>query len=311
MSDHTADRPLRGRVALVAGATRGAGRAIAVELCRAGAYVYATGRSSRVSGPSELGRPETIEETEERMLATGGVGVALRVDHLDQSAVADLVDQIKLERGRLDILVNDIFGGDKFMEWDKKLWEHDLHGGMHMLRLGIDTHLITSAKALPLMLRTGHGLVIEMTDGTSEYNRNFRRNVGFYYDLVKASVERIALALAAELEDESCTAVAVTPGWMRSERMLENFGVTEPTWRDALASEPHFCISETPAYVARGIVALAADPEVKRFSGQVLSSAKLARTYGVTDVDGSQPDCWRYVVEIQDAGKPATEVGYR
>jgi NAD(P)-dependent dehydrogenase (short-subunit alcohol dehydrogenase family) len=199
-----------------------------------------------------MDRPETIEETGELMLATGGAGSPLRVDHLDVAAVEALVARIEAERGRLDILVNDIFGGHKYMQWDKKLWEHDLTGGLHMLRMGVHTHLITSTKALPLILRTGDGLVVEMTDGTSEYNRAFRRNVGFYYDLVKANVERVALALAAELEDEPCTAVAVTPGWMRSEQMLENFGVTEENWRDALVHEPHFCISETPTYVARG-----------------------------------------------------------
>lgn len=311
MMDVSWDHSLAGKVALVAGATRGAGRAIAVELCRAGAYVYATGRSSRVTGPSDLDRPETIEETGEMMRATGGDGVGLRVDHLNLDAVDALIARIESEQGRLDILINDIFGGDRYMQWDKKLWEHDIQGGMRMLRMGVDTHLITSAKALPLILKGDGGLVVEMTDGTSEYNAKFRRDVGFYYDLVKASVGRIALALAAELEDVACTAVAVTPGWLRSERMLENFGVTERNWRDALAKEPHFCISESPTYVARGIVALAADPDVKRFAGQTLSSAQLARTYGVTDIDGSQPDCWRYVVEVQDAGKPATEAGYR
>ena len=311
MSNANRDRSLAGKVALVAGATRGAGRAIAIELCRAGAYVYATGRSSRVAGPSEMDRPETIEETGEMMRATGGDGVALRVDHLDLDAVDALTARIESEQGRLDILINDIFGGHPYAQWDKKLWEHDIPGGLRMLRLGVDTHLITSAKALPLILKGDGGLVVEMTDGTSEYNKKFRRDVGFYYDLVKASVERIALALAAELEDTACTAVAVTPGWMRSEHMLENFGVTERNWRDALAKEPHFCISESPIYVGRGIVALAADPEAKRFAGQVLSSAQLARTYDVTDIDGSQPDCWRYVVEVQDAGKPATEAGYR
>lgn len=312
MGEHMANRPLQGKVALVAGATRGAGRAIAVELCRAGAFVYATGRSSRLSGPSDMHRPETIEETGELMLATGGESSALRVDHLDLAAVDDLVARIEAERGRLDILVNDIFGGHPYMQWDKKLWEHDLTGGLYMLRMGVHTHLITCAKALPLLLRTGDGLVVEMTDGTSEYNKRFRRNVGFYYDLVKANVERITLALAAELEDETCTAVAVTPGWMRSEQMLEGFGVTEEHWREALAHEPHFCVSETPTYVARGIVALSADPTGRRqYAGQVLSSADLARIYDVTDVDGTRPDCWRYVVEVQDPGLPATEVGYR
>src|SRR5215472_11850301 len=216
MGEQLVDRSLQGKVALVAGATRGAGRAIAVELCRAGAFVYATGRSSRLTGPSELGRPETIEETGELMRATGGDGLALRVDHLDPDAVGALVARIEAERGRLDVLVNDIFGGDKYMQWDKKLWEHDIAGGLRMLRMGIDTHLITCAKALPLILLSGPGLVVEMTDGTSDYNQSFRRDVGFYYDLVKASVGRIALALAAELKGTDCTAVAVTPGWLRS-----------------------------------------------------------------------------------------------
>jgi NAD(P)-dependent dehydrogenase (short-subunit alcohol dehydrogenase family) len=302
---------LDGKVALVAGATRGAGRAIAVELARAGAYVYATGRSSSVYGPSDMERPETIEETGELMLAAGGDGQAACVDHLEPEQVAGLVERIDSEQGRLDVLVNDIFGGDRYAQWDKKLWEHDLDGGLRMLRMGIDTHLITCAQALPLMLRGEGGLVVEMTDGTSEFNSSFRRGVGFYYDQVKAAVERITIGLTAELADTSCTAVAVTPGWLRSERMLEHFGVTEETWRDALDERPHFCSSESPTYVARGIVALASDPDRSRYAGRVLSSAELARTYGVTDTDGTRPDCWRYLVEIQLPGRPATELGYR
>jgi NAD(P)-dependent dehydrogenase (short-subunit alcohol dehydrogenase family) len=306
-----ASGPLARKVALVAGATRGAGRAIAVELARAGAYVYATGRSSRATGPSEMERPETIEETGDLMRQSGGEGEALRVDHLEPDEVSDLVGRIDREQGRLDLLVNDIFGGDRYAEWDKKLWEHDLDGGLRMLRMGVDTHLITCTKALPLVLRGDGGLVVEMTDGTSEFNSSFREGVGFYYDLVKANVERITIGLTAELAGTSCTAVAVTPGWLRSERMLENFGVTEDTWRDALEKTPHFCISETPAYVARGIVALASDPDLGRHAGRVLSSAELARSYGVTDTDGTQPDCWRYLAEIQLPGRPATEQGYR
>lgn len=304
-------RPLTGKVALVDGATRGAGRAIAVELSRAGAYVYATGRSSRVAGPSDMARPETIEETADLMHAAGGEGTALRVDHTEVHAVETLVQRIELEKGRLDILVNDIFGGHPHSQWDKKLWEHDITGGFTMLRNGVGTHLITSARAIPLMLRSGPGLIVEMTDGTSEYDRAFRRNVGFYYDLVKANVERITIGLAAELENEPVAAVAVTPGWMRSEQMLENFGASENNWRDALPNVPHFCISETPTFVARGVVALACDPLVKRWSGRVLSSADLARQYGVTDVDGSQPDCWRYNVEVESKGLPADATGYR
>jgi NAD(P)-dependent dehydrogenase (short-subunit alcohol dehydrogenase family) len=258
-----------------------------------------------------MDRPETLEETGELLLATGGEGSALRVDHLDLDAVEGLVARIEAERGRLDILVNDIFGGHKYMQWDKKLWEHDLTGGLYMLRMGVHTHLITSTKALPLLLRTGDGLVVEVTDGTSEYNKNFRQQVGFYYDLVKAAVERITIGLAAELDGLDCTAVAVTPGWLRSERMLEHFGVTEQDWRDALQDEPHFCISESPAYVGRAIAALAADPRAARYAGTIVSSAQLARTSGVTDADGTQPDCWRYLVEIQNPGRPATELGYR
>ena len=258
-----------------------------------------------------MARPETIEETAEMMHHAGGAGVAVRVDHAEVRAVEELVQKIGSEKERLDILVNDIFGGHPYMQWDKKLWEHDIEAGFKMLRNGVGTHLITCARSIPLMLSTGHGLIVEMTDGTSEYNRAFRRNVGFYYDLVKANVERITIGLAAELEGESIAAVGVTPGWMRSEQMLENFGVSESNWRDALTRVPHFCISETPTFVARGVAALAGDPLSKRWSGRVLSSAELARQYGVTDVDGSRPDCWRYTVEVENKGLPADPTGYR
>jgi NAD(P)-dependent dehydrogenase (short-subunit alcohol dehydrogenase family) len=283
------------RVALVAGATRGAGRAIAVELGRVGFYVYATGRSSRVSGPSEIGRPETIEETGGLIEAAGSEGSALVVDHEDPAAVAELVDRIEREQGRLDVLVNDIFGGDRYTEWDKPLWEHDWAGGLRMLQMGVHTHLITSHAAIPLMLRGARGLVVEMTDGTSEANAEFRRNVGFYYDLVKANVERIVKGLAAELETEPVTAVGVTPGWLRSEKMLENFGVTEENWRDAAARRAGFGISESPTYVARGVAALAQDPDAARWAGSIVSARQLADAYDVTDVDGSRPDCWGYI----------------
>lgn len=303
--------PLHGKVALVAGATRGAGRAIAVELSRAGAFVYATGRSSRTHGLSDMGRPETIEETEDFMKSAGGDGVAVRVDHTDPQSVGKLVEKIDKEKGRLDFLVNDIFGGHPFTQWENKLWEHDINGGFTMLRYGVGTHLITCTKAIPLMLKTGNGMIVEVTDGTSEYNRAFRRNVGFYYDLVKANVERITIGLAAELENETLTPVAVTPGWMRSEQMLDGFGVTEENWRDALEKAPHFCISETPTFVARGIVALANDPKRSRWSGKVLSSYDLGKEYGVTDIDGSCPDSWRYIVEVEGKGLPADATGYR
>jgi NAD(P)-dependent dehydrogenase (short-subunit alcohol dehydrogenase family) len=287
-------------VALVAGATRGAGRAIAVELARAGYYVYATGRSSRTTGPSEIGRPETIEETGDLMAAAGGAGSALVVDHEDPASVAELVSAIEADQGRLDVLVNDIFGGDRYMEWDKPLWEHDWAGGLRMLQMGVHTHLITCLAAVPLMLRTAEafgtrGLLVEMTDGTSQANAEFRRNVGFYYDLVKANVERIVKGLNAELEDSPVTAVGVTPGWLRSEKMLENFGVTEASWRDACRERPGFAISESPTYVARGVAALAQAPDSGRWAGTILSARNLADAYGVTDTDGSRPDCWGYL----------------
>lgn len=286
-------------VALVAGATRGAGRAIAVELARAGFHVYATGRSSRLAGRSEIGRPETIEETGELMSFAGGEGSAVVVDHEDPAAVADLVASIERDQGRLDLLVNDIFGGDRYMEWDKPLWEHDWSGGLRMLQIGVHTHLITCHAAIPLMLRTAvahgtQGLVVEMTDGTSEANAEFRRNVGFYYDLVKANVERIVKGLTAELETEPVTIVGVTPGWLRSEQMLENFGVSEANWRDACKDRPGFGISESPTYVARGLAALARNADRERWAGTIISARQLADTYGVTDTDGSRPDCWGY-----------------
>jgi NAD(P)-dependent dehydrogenase (short-subunit alcohol dehydrogenase family) len=283
------------RVALVTGATRGAGRAIAVELARAGLYVFATGRSSRAAGRSEIGRPETIEETGDLMAAAGGQGTALVVDHENAMAVAGLVAQIESEHGRLDVLVNDIFGGDRYAEWDRPLWEHDLAGGLRMLRMGVDTHLITAHAALPLLLRSDRGLLVEMTDGTAEINAQYRERVGFFYDLVKANVSRIILGLTHELRNRPVTALGVTPGWLRSENMLDNFGVTEENWRDALDKTPGFGISESPTYVARGLAALAQDPDVAQFAGQVLTARQLADRYGVTDADGSRPDAWGYI----------------
>ena len=288
------------RVALVAGATRGAGRAIAVELARAGLFVYATGRSSRVSGPSEIGRPETIEETGDLVRAAGGAGAALVADHEDPAQVGAVLATIEREHGRLDVLVNDIFGGDRYMQWDKPLWEHDWPGGLRMLQMGVHTHLITCRAAIPLMLRTAErggtrGLVVEMTDGTSAANADFRVRVGFYYDLVKANVERIVKGLTFELTDHPVTAVGVTPGWLRSEKMLENFGVTEDTWRDACVKTPGFAISESPAYVGRGVAALAQAADASRWAGTIISARQLADAYGVTDTDGSRPDCWGYL----------------
>jgi NAD(P)-dependent dehydrogenase (short-subunit alcohol dehydrogenase family) len=287
--------PLAGTVALVAGATRGCGRAIAVELGRAGAHVYATGRSSRTAGPSEMGRRETIEDTGDLIVAAGGAGTAVPVDHEDAGAVAALVARIGAEHGRLDVLVNDIFGGDRYLEWGKPIWEHDLAGGLRMLRMGIDTHLVTIAHAVPLMLRSGGRLLVEVTDGPSDVNAEIRPGVGFYYDFVKGGIDRLVRALARDLADTSVMPVGVTPGWLRSEAMLDNFGVTEETWTDATERVPGFAISETPTYVARGIAALAADPQPLDVAGRVLTARDLSDRYGTTDVDGSRPDAWGYI----------------
>ncbi|WP_371600702.1 SDR family oxidoreductase [Streptomyces sp. NBC_00564] len=300
---------LEGKVALVAGATRGAGRGIAVELGAAGATVYVTGRSTR-GKRSEYDRPETIEDTAELVTAAGGRGIAVPTDHLVPSEVEALVARIADEQGRLDVLVNDIWGGETLFEWDSTVWEHDLDKGLKLLRLAVETHAITSHHALPLLLRNPGGLVVEMTDGTAEYNRNTYR-VSFFYDLAKSSVLRMAFALGHELGPRGATAVALTPGWLRSEMMLENFGVTEENWRDALERVPHFGISETPFYVGRAVAALAADPDVARWNGGSLSSGQLAQVYGFTDRDGSRPDAWRYMVEVQDVGKAADATGYR
>jgi NAD(P)-dependent dehydrogenase (short-subunit alcohol dehydrogenase family) len=302
--------PLTGKVALVAGATRGAGRGTAVALGEAGATVYCTGRTTR-ERRSEYDRPETIEETAELVDAAGGEGIAGEVDHLQPAQVEALVERIDAERGRLDVLVNDIWGGELLFEWNKPVWEHDLEKGLRMLRLAIDTHLITSHFALPLLIRRPGGLVVEMTDGTAEYNAE-RYRLSAFYDLAKTAVIRLAFAQSNDLAPHGCSAVALTPGWMRSEMMLDNYGVTEANWRDGAAVNPHFAaISESPRFVGRAVAALAADPQVHGRNGGSFSSGGLARDYGFTDLDGSQPDCWRYMVEVQDAGRAADPTGYR
>jgi NAD(P)-dependent dehydrogenase (short-subunit alcohol dehydrogenase family) len=301
--------PLAGRVALVAGATRGAGRGIAIELGAAGATVYCTGRTTRTQR-SEYDRPETIEETAEAVTEAGGHGIAVQVDHLVPEQVQALTARIDAGHGRLDMLINDIWGGELLIEWNVPVWQHSLDKGLRMLRLGIETHLITSHFALQLLIRQPGGLVVEMTDGTAEYNQaNYRLSI--FYDLVKTSVQRMAWSLGRELATHGSTAVALTPGWLRSEMMLGHYGVAEDNWRDATAVQPHFVISESPRYVGRAVAALAADPEHGRWNGRSVSSGELARVYGFRDLDGSQPDCWRYMREVVDAGKPADATGYR
>ena len=302
-------KTLKDKIALVAGATRGAGRGIAVELGAAGATVYITGRTTR-NQRSEYNRQETIEETAELVTQAGGLGIAVQTDHLDKIQVKALVDRIDNDYGRLDILVNDIWGGEQLAEWNVPVWKHSLEDGFRLLRLAIDTHIITSHFALPLIIKNQGGLVVEVTDGTAEYNSTHYR-LSLFYDMAKISVIRLAYAQAQELTPYQCTAVALTPGWLRSEMMLDNFGVTEANWRDVITQEPHFAISETPHYVGRAVSSLAADLDVGRYNGQSLSSGQLAKIYGFTDLDGSQPDCWRYIVEVKEANKPADITGYR
>jgi len=291
-------RPLEGKIALVAVATRGAGRGIAIELGAAGATVYCSGRSSRadVAGrrapdarPFELsGRPETIEETAELVTAAGGTGIAMRTDHLDEDAVAALVKRIRDEHGRLDVLVNDVWGGDALTEWGKPFWELDLEQGRVLLDRAIRTHVVTSRHAVPLLLERRsleRRLIVEITDGDAMYYRG-----NFFYDIAKTTVIRLAFAMSEELREHGVAAVAVTPGFLRSEAMLEHFGVTTETWRDGAKKDPHFLFSETPRFVGRGIAALASDPEIMRRSGGLFSSWQLAAEYGIDDIDGTRPD---------------------
>ncbi|MEV3990842.1 SDR family oxidoreductase [Streptomyces sp. NPDC049837] len=301
--------PLAGTIALVAGATRGAGRAIAVQLGAAGATVYVTGRTTRTR-VSEVGRPgETIEETAELVTAAGGEGIAVPADHLVVDEVRALVARIDDERGRLDVLVNSLWGGDHLLKFGVKMWDTDLEAGLRMLDLGIRSHAITSSCALPLMIRRPGALVVEMTDGTAEYNTRFREN--FYYDLAKTTPIRMAFALSEDLKDVGGTAVAVTPGFLRSEEMLDAFGVREDNWREGAKKDPHFAIAESPVYVGRAVAALAADPDKARWSGQSLSSGQLAKVYGFTDADGSRPDAWGYFLDVVHGGKSATADDYR
>ncbi|MEU8479260.1 SDR family oxidoreductase [Streptomyces hygroscopicus] len=300
---------LAGKVALVAGATRGAGRAMAVELGAAGATVYATGRTTR-ERISEVGRAtETIEETAELVTAAGGTGIAVPTDHLEPEQVRALVERIDRERGRLDILVNDVWGGEALIEFDTKTWETNLTGGLRMLRLGVETHLITSYYALPLLIRHPGGLVVEVTDGTAEFNRTYRLNL--FYDLAKNAPIRAAFGLGEELKEFGGTAVSVSPGFLRSEQMLDHFGVTEANWRDAVEKEPHFAIAESPRFVGRAVAALAADPERARWNGKSIFSGDLAKVYGFTDLDGSRPDVSSYFRDVVFGDKKATADDYR
>jgi NAD(P)-dependent dehydrogenase (short-subunit alcohol dehydrogenase family) len=298
---------LRGTVAVVAGATRGAGRGIAAALGEVGATVVCTGRSSRTGAlRSDYDRPETVEETAELVNRLGGIGVPIAVDHLDPPQVEALASTIRRDHGHIDVLVNDIWGAEVLKggpaEWDTPIWEHDLGKGLRILRLAIDTHVITSHHLLPLMVDEPGGLLVEVTDGTNEYNAAHYR-ISVYYDLAKVAVNRLAFSQGHELEPHGGTAVALTPGWLRSEMMLEGFGVVEASWRDALdasraddglpVAPPDFALSESPRYVGRGVAALAADPHRSRWNQASVTSGQLAAEYGFTDIDGSRPDVWR------------------
>lgn len=285
-------KPLHGKIALVAGATRGCGRGISCELGAAGATVYCTGRSVR-GQPATGTRPETIAQTAEMVTARGGIGIAVQVDHTVPAQVAALVEQIKREQnGQLDLLVNDVWGGDELTQWDTPFWEHSLANGLLMQQRAVHSHIITSHYAAPLMVARRSGLIVEVTDGdTLDYRGTL------FYDLAKVSVIRLAQAMALDLKPHNVTALALTPGFLRSEAMLDLFGVCEANWRDGAQRDPHFIASETPFYIGRAIVALASDPNVAAKSGQALATWNLAREYNFTDVDGSQPHWGEYFAQ--------------
>jgi NAD(P)-dependent dehydrogenase (short-subunit alcohol dehydrogenase family) len=302
-------------VAVVAGATRGAGRGIAAALGEAGATVVCTGRSTR-SARSEYNRPETIEETAELVTRLGGTGIAAAVDHLDPEQVRALAERIRADHGHVDVLVNDIWGGELLKggpaQWNTPIWKLDLAGGLRLLRLAIETHLVTSHHLLPLLVDRPGGLLVEVTDGTAGYNAS-RYRISVFYDLAKVSVNRLAFSQGHELKPHGATAVAITPGWLRSEMMLDAFRVSEESWRDApgRTAPEDFALSESPRYVGRAVVALATDPDRARWTQQSVSSGQLAREYGFTDVDGSRPDVWRYIQEVRERGLQADHRDYR
>ncbi len=298
---------LQDRVAVVTGATRGTGRGIARMLGAAGATVYCTGRSVK-GRPATPGRPETIEETAEMVTAEGGRGIAVRTDHTIEAEVERLFARVRSDQGRLDILVNDIWGGDEMIEWGSPFWELDTAQGFRMIEGAVHSHIITSRHGVPIMIEQNSGLIVEVTDGDT---MGYRGNL--FYDFAKNATIRLGYAMATDLHAHRITALTVTPGFLRSEAMLDGFGVTEENWREGIEQDPFFAESETPCYMGRGVAALAADPNVASKTGGLYASWSLAKEYGFADLDGRQPDWGRFfharvreIIESEDTPDEAT-----
>ena len=264
------------KVVVVAGSARGAGRGIAAMLGRAGATVYCTARSARAP-----------EETAELVTKNGGKGIAVAVDHTKEREVEALFDRVRREQGRLDVLINNT-NADALYEW-KPFWQMSLEKGRTIVETAIHAHIANAHFAVPLMLERGSGLIVEITDGDGVYYRGH-----LYYDLTKNNAIRLAIAFSYELRKKNIAAMAITPGFLRSEAVLENLGVREENWRDGIAKRPEFAESETPFFIGKGIAAIAADPNVMKKSGRVFNSHELAVEYGFRDVDGRLPDVWGY-----------------
>ncbi len=285
---------LKGHVAVVAGATRGAGRGIARGLGEAGATVYCTGRSVR-GNPSPYGRPETIEETAEMVTAAGGTGIAVRVDHTIEAEVEALFERVQREQKRLDVLVNSIAGEDKALgAWSSSFWKMKLDTADLALRQSLLSHIITAKHAAALMVPKKRGLIVEVSEGDLLFGGGNLVSVQ-----VKVGLKTLAATMAESLLKHRVAAVSITPGFLRSEAMLEHFGVTEANWRDGGKKDKNFLESESPLFVGRAVAALAADPDIMKRTGDILSSWEVAREYNLTDVDGRRVDWGRHWEKIQ------------